>query len=335
MTWRREKCVIFMGYTPNNAISIGALLERFPDADQYCFLSCDRRIVDYADRVKWLSPNMCNRVSKFLGFIAASIYARALLFRYRHVSICLPHPDHLLGNFLFFHPQVDERCIFEDGLLNYYDAVLTENQFRGMMFRHRFGWLIGLRYTLYEGFLSGIDARQYDRAFVSYPKKMVRRESYGEISTITRYQRAKEQWRASDVVLVLDQNIEAALGISTANKLRNAMAKRLDELDGEVLVKPHYDMRNSQEPQSEKWVAAEYRSRPAELVIEQIKPRAVMSFCSSALINIKELYPEMQCVAVGANYVPVQINGVALSAADLFLDMGIEVLEVEGDLAGK
>ncbi|PLW70250.1 polysialyltransferase family glycosyltransferase [Pseudohalioglobus lutimaris] len=330
MTWRREKCVIFMGYTPNNAISIGALLDHFAGADQYCFLSCDRRIVHYADRVAWLSPNMRNRFTKFLGFLLASLYARVLLLRYRRVSICLPHPDHLLGNFLFFHPQVDERCIFEDGILNYYDAVLTENQLRGMMFRHRFGWLIGLKYTLYEGFLSGIDARQYDRAFVSYPEKMVRRESYGEVFTINRYHRSGEQWRSSGVILMLDQNIELLLDATDADKLRKKMARVVEQISGEVLIKPHYDMRNRQEPPTETWVAAEYRSQPAELIIDEIKPKAVVSFCSSALINIKELYPEVQCVAVGANYLPVQIDGVSKTIADIFSGLGIEVVAVEG-----
>jgi hypothetical protein len=323
---KSEKCTVFLGYTPNNAISIGAVIDEFPDSDLFCFVSSDRSQVAYSARVNWLGINASTMIFKLMSFILAGIQIRRLLRRYQEVSICLPHPEHVLGNYLFFHERVAKRYIYEDGLLNYYDAVLDGRHKSSMRRKLQTGWLLGLPYQEYSGFISGVDARSYDGAFVSHPEKIVRRADFGEVIAISRYQSLNRIGELMDTVLFLDQEIEKILAASTAISLRQTMSVLLSELGGEVLVKPHYEMKSSVHPLDESCVPEEMLRMPAELIIEHIRPKVVVSFLSSALINIKTMYPEIRCISVGSNLHEITINGSSASASELFHDFGVEVI---------
>lgn len=324
-----SNCVIMLGYTPNNAVSIGTVLDFFPGYKAFCFLSCKRDLVEYDERVTWLSLNSDNIILKAFSFFKTSIQLKYILMRYKHVAVCLSHPDHLIGNYLFFHKKVAQRYIYEDGLLNYYDAIRSDALEKKARWREKFGWLVGLNCRYYEGLISGVDARRYDGAFLSVPEKAAKAERLGDIVHVSRYSRGKGDYTASNAILFLDQNIETLVSSGVAASLRSAMKDFLAGEEGEVIVKRHYDMVDSPCHSDGPLVSVADSKLPAEQLIEKLKPCAVVSFMSSALMNIKLLYPEIRSVAVGANQFPLLINGETAHAGDLLEIFGVESVMVD------
>jgi len=322
-------CVICLGYTPNNAVSIGSILKHFGSQRIYCFLSTDRSYAKYRKDVSWLGLSSETFLFKAFSFLMAGLQIRYLLYRYQDVAICLPHPDHLLGNFLFFHPRVSRRFIYEDGLLNYYDAVPSKKVRKRMRARHRFGWLFGLPYRLYTGLLSGVDEQFYDGAFLCFPAKAVKKDRLGELIEIVRYKNDKECANLNDTVLFLDQDIETLVSPEAATALRRAMTNLLADLNGTVIYKPHYDItEQTVQLSSYEALPGGMCAQPAELLITQLRPKAVVSFVSSALINIKSICPEIRCISVGSNEVQVFIECEETSLDTLFESFGVEVVSV-------
>jgi hypothetical protein len=66
---------------------------------------------------------------------------------------------------------------------------------------------------------------------------------------------------------------------------------------------------------------------PAEMLISQYCPTEVISYVSSALINIRDIYPDIACTSVGLNKL-LAVNSRIQPLCELFVRKSIRIIEV-------
>ena len=200
--------------------------------------------------------------------------------------------------------------------------------YKRLRFHSFFGYLIGLPNIVYKGFVTGINQIKYDGAFVTHPELIVMRSHYGNLFKIVKYKPKKNIKLLSNVALFVDQPLEHIFTINDLCKINLKLNNFIDSIDKKVYFKIHYDSKNTVENNKFTILSNSYRTMPVELLIEEIKPSIVISYFSSALMNIKKMYPQIKCISIGANLRKIQINGKNKNFADLIAQFDIENIRV-------
>ena len=316
-----KRTSIVIGFTPYHAYAARPILER-QDGDIYCAFTkawpiVEKPYIRVGPPESWPVPG-----KGALTFIHFAVVIRRLIARGCALDVYMPHPGHILSNYLFFASIPGKRIfIYEDGLLNYYDADV-KNSFVGKAKRllARVG---GLRYRDYTGHLAGYDAGSYDGAFLSMPDKAVRKDRLGILQRLNFEPRVLALKR--NIILFLDQDVSSRMSLK---ERENSIARMLLAFPANEYIyyyKPHHD-HTSQLSDAMQTLGPELRSLPAEMLIERLRPSHVISFFSSALINIKHGWPQVECVSLAAAQVLITRDGKPSSLRELFQDVGVTCL---------
>lgn len=316
-----KRTSIVIGFTPYHAYAARPILERL-DGSIYCAFTkawpiVEKPYIRVGPPESWPVPG-----KGALTFIHFAVAVHRLIARGGALDVYMPHPGHILSNYLFFASIPGKRIfIYEDGLLNYYDAEV-KNSFVGKAKRllARVG---GLRYRDYTGHLAGYDAGSYDGAFLSMPDKAVRKNRLGILHRLNFEPRVLSLKR--NIILFLDQDVSSRMSLK---ERENSIARMLLAYPANEYIyhyKPHHD-HTSQLSDAMQPLGPELRSLPAEMLIERLRPSHVISFFSSALINIKHGWPQVECVSLAAAQVLITRDGKPSSLRELFQDVGVTCL---------
>ncbi len=240
-------------------------------------------------------------------------------------DLYLPHPVHAAGNHFFFSANVNTINLFEDGILNYYNASPTDFLRRKLEKRARYMRLFPLSYRLYEGHLSGIHAT--DRPLVgwfSQPDSVYAPERFAAIHPVSR---AKPAFTPlANRVLILDQPLVQILPSEVAERLHNAFRRYLQTTwpQGEFIFKPHPSAPSEIRPEMQTLAPSLCEdNRPVEELVHELEPAAVISFCSSALVSIVNAHPGVRGVAYGLDVIEAH-NPALADVIALFHRAGVE-----------
>ncbi|TAM33513.1 MAG: hypothetical protein EPN68_01350 [Rhodanobacter sp.] len=248
----------------------------------------------------------------------------------KQVDLYLPHPFNPLSNHAFFHKGPIRRFIYQDGILNYYDATTPLTSFPARMRQRAKGAVIGARYRVYGGHLSGIDSRSVAGGVFTHPDLVVSADRFPELQQLTfSGSHRTASLAAEGDALFLDQPIESIVGAERARELRLRTIEYIDALGARVLYKPHYSQ-GRERSLSPHWVqlAPEVSKLPAEWALARIRVAHVVSFCTSALANIAMGNDTITCHATAANLIPVSVNGRRTTLAEVFSGLGVKVVEL-------
>jgi Alpha-2,8-polysialyltransferase (POLYST) len=268
---------------------------------------------------------------KFFKYFIAAQELKRLLSQREDVSVYVPHPYGTLSNYVFFSTHVTERYIFQDGILNYYD---TKNPF--VSFKKRFerrisSYALGLSYRFYEGHISGIDAQKVSGGFFTHPEKIVSANKFPAIARLKFLSMDSDDTnldKTNGFILFLDQSIEYLVEPQIALATRQKAQDFVDSFGERVLYKPHHEQKTAPTVRNH-WLTlgGNDHSLPAELLMSKYNITKVVSFYSSALINIAFENPSVQCYAVGANLISITIDSRETTLAELFSNFGVIVVE--------
>lgn len=312
---------IIIGFTPYHAYAASQILKQL-DGCVYCVFTktwpdIDKPYIRVGPPTSWLVPGKA-----ILTFMHFAVVVHGLIARGYPFDVYMPHPGHILSNYLFFTSLPGKRTfVYEDGLLNYYDAN-ANNPFisKAKLLLARLG---GMRYRDYTGHLAGYDAGSYDGAFLSMPDKAVRKDRLG---TLHRLNFATEVFTPSPkTILFLDQDVSSHMSVEARERSIAAMLDAYSLENYFYHYKPHHD-HASRLSAAMQPLAPELRSLPAEMLIERLRPSHVISFFSSALINIKRCWPKVECVSLAAEHIPITRDGKPSSLRELFQEIGVVCL---------
>ena len=322
------KASIIIGFTPFHLLPMAEVLPRI-ESDTY-FFHPDIRDTDglFARRPVGLLGG-CNEPSRsrVAKYFRAGREIDRLASRYGGIDVYVPHPYNPLSNHAFFHPRVDGRYIYQDGLLNYYDASSPLASWRARLGRTMRAMAAGLRYRTYTGHLSGIESEAISGGFFTHPDRVVRAERFPALTRID-LRHAAGAFAAGEDTLFLDQPIEAVVGAEIATDLRRKTLKYVNSLGGRVYYKPHYSQqRETSLDPTWRLVGGDLAAQPAECVAPRLGVANVVSFFTSALANIALSNEGVVCHATAAHLVPITVDGRASTLADLLSSFGVLIVE--------
>jgi hypothetical protein len=248
----------------------------------------------------------------------------------KQVDLYLPHPFNPLSNHAFFHEGPIRRFIYQDGILNYYDAATPLASFPARLRQRAKGAVIGASYRMYGGHLSGIDSRPVAGGLFTHPDLVVRADKFPELRRLAFGGGHRTVGAAMEGdVLFLDQPVELIVGTERARELRRRTVEYVNSLGGRVLYKPHYAQRREKSFDPH-WLplAPELRALPAEWALARINVAHVVSFCTSALANMAMSDGTITCHATSANLIPVSVNGRRTTLAEVLSGLGVKVVEL-------
>ncbi|MGH8117929.1 MAG: hypothetical protein ACREPJ_11625 [Rhodanobacteraceae bacterium] len=248
----------------------------------------------------------------------------------RHVDLYLPHPFNPLANYAFFHAGNCDRFIYQDGILNYYDARTPLDGIATRVRQRGKGLAVGARYHMYEGHLSGIDAVPVAGGFFTHPDRIVGRAKFPSVQRLAFHHDVDtEEAGTRHDTLFLDQPVELIVGPDRAPELRRHTIEYVNSLGGRVLYKPHYAQGRtvSRDPG---WVplAPDLISLPAEWAVARLNVANVVSFCTSALVNIAMAESTIACCATAAKQVPVSVDGRLTDLGEILSGLGVRVVSL-------
>jgi hypothetical protein len=315
---------VVIGFTPFHALFAERLLAQL-EGEVFCLFTkgWPREGRPYT-RLGFFSGN--GPVLRALSYIASCLYfslrIHGLFLRGCKVHVYAPHPSNIFTNYLFFARRTASVNVYEDGLLNYYDVPSSRGGVsRGLKC---LALLCGIPYRNYPGHLAGYDARSVDSLFVSRAGAVVSREKVGAVVQLSVVGSSVEP--VARRVLFLDQDVSRFISDAQRDTLLARMLAIYPPGEYEYFYKGHHDFASTGVDMRS--LSPELVSRPAELVAIELRPEIVVSFFSSALLNIAGVFSGVKCLALAAGEVGISRDGRPGSLADIFRAAGVDCLDV-------
>lgn len=323
---------IVMGFTPFHllpmrelmALAEGELHVFHPMAGESGVFEAKRGAVFLG---KCDSPNR----SRWAKYFQARHDIDEIMGRGQHVNLYLPHPFNPLANHAFFHAGACSRFIYQDGILNYYDAAVPLASLASRLRQRVKGLAVGSGFRTYGGHLSGIDALPVTGGFFTHPARIVRAEKFPLLNYL-HFNRdgGGEEIASGCDTLFLDQPLESLVRRQRAQELRRRTVEYANSLGGRVYYKPHYAQgrETSLDP---KWtpLVPELSKLPAEWVVGRLGVTNVVSYCTSALANIAMSHESITCHATAANLIPVLVDRRPTTLAEVLSGLGVNIVDLQ------
>lgn len=312
---------IIIGFTPYHAYFSGNIIENL-EGKIYCVFSKKwPNTTRHYDKVG-LSNSRFNTLGLITSLFHLSLIAREISRKNLAVDIYIPHPGNIFSNYLFHTNTLKKRLfLYEDGLLNYIETKTTKSFISPA--KRAIACLAGLPYKDYTGHTAGYDVRPYDGAFLTMPDKAVQKDRLGEVKIIKI--KATPISSTPNTILFLDQDVSGYLSATERIRSIERMLQIYPPGIFKYFYKPHHDFKshlaNSMTP-----ISADLLTCPAEELVEVIKPSHIVSFFSSALLNIKNTHPECHCISLAADKIIVNRGGRATPLSNLFEQLGVKTL---------
>jgi hypothetical protein len=315
-----SKVSIVIGFTPYHAYASRQIIDSL-EGEVYC---CFSKLWPETQRryKRSFGTGGGGKLSNFIMFFIFSFKVKWYLLTKKDIDVYMPHPANIFTNYLFFLQRNSKRCfIYEDGLLNYYDAELG---YEPVSLAKRVFALFCLHpYKKYSGHLAGYDAGSYDGAFLSMPDLAVRKESLGRLCRLE-FAAPKLNYDEK-IILFLDQNTNGRMTKSERAQCLEKMYLQYPPAEYKYYYKPHHDFNEGVIPAMTK-LDAESAEIPAEMLVTTLRPKRVMSFYSSALINIKRCHSEIESISIAGNKVDLIVSGEKILLDDFFKRFDIKCL---------
>ncbi|MBU3057068.1 hypothetical protein [Pseudomonas indica] len=317
---------LIIGFTPFHAFFAERLIDHL-EGEVFCLFTKGWPVSkkSYSRLGFFIRRNrLLKSVSYLLSFIYFTFWVRRALWSGRELHIYVPHPSNIFTNFVFFSKHVSSVNIYEDGLLNYYDADSSRG--RVSFFLKLFAWLCGVPFKKYAGHLAGYDARKVRSIYVSRADGVVGREKVDNVVQLRPVNLSIDFVKGR--VLFLDQDVRAFLSVGCKESLVLKMFEVYPPERYQYFYKGHHDYQNLIGGMVS--LPSKNALLPAEVVVPELKPEVVVSFFSSALLNIVSAFPNIHCVALAAESVSISRDGVPGSLADIFNSSGVRCFHKSG-----
>ncbi len=194
-----------------------------------------------------------------------------------------------------------------EGIANIYLPSLRDVTSRcGILVKQIFAYTFGLKYRMFDGPISGVDAIKYEGvvSIHSFPA------TFKGIKTW----HLDRNFTSSKV----KEKIAVLLDASRVGFINHIMIKRLIENELTKLSRTGYRIFYKNHPgdkrefflnvEKDKKIFIKYQiedissSIPIEMLIEKLNIDTVIGFSSSALVTIRLLFPEVRCISIGTKY---------------------------------
>jgi hypothetical protein len=278
-----------------------------------------------------VSSNSFFRYYNFLKQIIVFSRLNKKIEKFKNSPINFYYVDlaHVLTNSIFFSfNNIESRNIIEDGLLNYYKLSLKDKMLSKSYINTLLS-LFGLKTKKFEGDITGVEMKIVNNQYVYFPKLALSPEKNLQIPY------NKHSYSLNNRILVLGQ--EPIISFISKKNYLNSLKKVIEDTtkdfeNFEFYYKPHH---HGEKKIAKKMLKKELgnslfyieENKPVHAIIEDIKPSVVVSFGSTASLNLKLILPDQiksNVYLLRSKKLPKNKN-----LENLFSKMNINITELE------
>ncbi|WP_286714660.1 polysialyltransferase family glycosyltransferase [Marinobacter sp. tcs-11] len=300
---------LVVGFTPYHALFSEGFINNL-EGPVFCYFT-----KEYPGK-----PNSWRKISPFNNKILSMIFYSLRIWSWfltgRKINLYIPHMCHFASNY----PARSNRChtvnIYEEGIANYYDAV--SERWDISLSKKIMSWLVALPFKPYSGHITGIDVCSVASTLSSRPGKLVFKSKLGCLKKVNIPIEFGRPKRYCSEILFLDQplNIEST---EKREYLEHWLSQK--KPNQKVYYKAHHDANASYAGMIQ--LSEELQSMPAERLLSLTSFGTVVSFHSSALINISKIFPDVKCVYLPLCTLSISVNGVEMDIFSFMEDHGV------------
>lgn len=321
---------VIIGFTPFHLLPMRELMATV-EGDLHVFhpMADQIRVLAPQRRPTFLGRCDSSHRSRWVRYFQARRDIDRLMARDEQADLYIPHPFNPLSNYAFFRPEPNRRFIYQDGILNYYDAATPLSSISKRLRQRAKAAALGVRFRMYDGHLSGVDCRPVAGGFFTHPDRVVAAEKFPVLRRLDfKHEPQPREALARHDVLFLDQPVESLVGTERARDLRRRTIEYTNALGGRVFYKPHYTQgRVTSFDHGWLPIAPELSALPAEWALARMNVAHVVSFCTSALANIAASDSAVTCHATAANMIRVSVNGRCTTLGEVLSGLDVKVVE--------
>lgn len=309
---------LVVGFTPYHALFSESFLADLK-GETYCFFTKNYPNIPLGSKVKFFR---CGK-SPLFSYIFYALCLRFWFFKNYDIRLFCPHPCHFASNFPFFSGKCSSVTIYEDGVANYYDAV--KPVWNLSLSKKIFSFITFLPFRDYSGHVTGCDERNVDACFVSRPSLIVGAKKFGQIVKKELKVISRSRSRKKSKILFLDQPTDLS------DKEKHLLLKKVVTMLGDrvtVYYKPHHE--SSSKYEFMEALPVGYVDMAAEELVAISDYATVISFNSSALINIQEIYDDVSCYYIETVDKKIKVDGVHVSVYDFLAKNGVKSIFSSG-----
>ena len=156
------------------------------------------------------------------------------------------------------------------------------------------------------------------------PDNVIKKERFSSITKIYFPTNATPLGRDNRTAILLDQPLEKFLTAATANTIRKKTIAFVEQNFQRVIIKPH-PQHDSISMEVSNVIPFDFeQNTPIEETIIRIQPVAVVSYCSTALINISKISSSTQCISIGINEIIAELPA-AIEIKELLMKNKVEI----------
>lgn len=308
--------------TPFQASIIGKL--PLNDYNHIYLVNLTRRKISLDDNLKVI--DVVNSKNTFLRIL--QVFKYIVFFRYYlslKKDLCVAHHHHEFINRIFFSKNTNEILLYQDGVANFYDPVIPLWVEQKIERR-----LNALRFFGFGSYVQCSDffcAEKIGKVYTYFP--LLLSDNLREKGELVQVDSVSYEANKG-VVLFIDQPVDSYFSKGEKDlvfrKIKDTLAKYR-----KVYVKRHHDG-NFFGESVDVFKGGEFEvvteSITAEELLILIKPELVISFYSSALINIKLMGIDVKMLGFSPAKMKINRNGKEVSLRNFFSLFGVSLYEL-------
>lgn len=321
---------IFLVFGVQQVLAVRAIVDSqagSTDVDNICLLYIDE---DAGHSLPNCQVEYCSR-SGLLSYAKELLHFKERIRNwseeYGKVCAFMPHTYYYPANYLFFADLDIECYLIPDGVINYCTYNVGMEKTPSMLLRWLCGLIMGLPYRPYSGHITGIDHGHYAGVYTFNREDLL--TTHENLVELEMPRAGQETYKPDTrVCLFLDhylQDVPSGL----QDQIISATRQYLDNCRADtVYYKPHpsWNPKHNAILSCEKCVELD-STEPAELLIEQLQAAEVVSYASSALATISDMYPACQCTSIGLNLLQELPDYIEVQR--LFTRRGVQLVDVD------
>jgi len=310
---------LFIGFTPYHSFICKKIIEETKDTILCIFTKGWPQTTKKYHKIGYFPQNKLLRILFYpLSLLLFSIYIKLIL-RKKCINVYIPHPKNPFTNFIIY-TKLNSINIYEDGIMNYYDVNSADHPIDNL--KIKIMKLCKLKYKDYQGHLTGLEFLKINKYYLSRPDLAVLKNKAQKKICLPVLQNKKSLVKKR--ILFLDQRTDNFISKQIRNEKLKIMFSIYSPSEYEYLYKSHHDY--SENILINK-ISKNLEAKPAEEVVELLSPEIVISFFSSALINIKMSNPNIKCYWLAANIIEISRNTKKTNLSSIFTEANVINIE--------
>ena len=310
---------LFIGFTPYHSFVCKKIIEETKDTILCIFTKGWPQTTKKYHKIGYFPQNKLLRSFFYpLSLLLFSIYIK-IIARKKSINVYIPHPKNPFTNFITY-TQVNSINIYEDGIMNYYDVKSSNYEIKDLNIKIM--KLCKLKYKDYQGHLTGLEFLKINKYYLSRPEFAVL--SNKAQKKVCLHVLKNKKLLVKKRILFLDQSTDNFFSRKIRNEKLKIMFSIYSPSEYEYLYKPHHDYSDNFLTNK---ISKDLEVKPAEEVVEALLPEIVISFFSSALINIKMSYPNIKCYWIAADMVEISRNTKKTKLSSIFIEANVMNIE--------